>query len=253
MVRVAAFLVLFATAATAAGESVVAGLSQNRISITADFRGSGILVYGAVKRDAPAPASGPLEVIVTVQGPSAPTTVRRKSRVLGIWINTAKVAVDSAPSFYDVATTGPLAEILSQTEDLRHRISVPLAIRSVGAPQNIMDSQSFTEALIRLRTQQSAYRLNEGGVSLSEETLFRADIALPANLVQGNYTTRIFLLRNKHVVDLYSQTIYVRKVGLERLVFNLAHKNPAAYGALALMLAAFAGWAASALFRLIRT
>ena len=52
-------LLLLAAPATAAPEAIVAGLSQNRVSITADFDGSEILIYGAVKRDAPAPAGAP--------------------------------------------------------------------------------------------------------------------------------------------------------------------------------------------------
>ncbi|MDZ4085659.1 MAG: TIGR02186 family protein, partial [Tabrizicola sp.] len=99
--------------APATQEVIVAGMSQNRVSITADFDGSEILIYGAVKRDSPPPEGGPLEVIVTVEGPSSPVAVRRKDRVAGIWINNASVRVDSAPSFYAVATTGPLDYILS--------------------------------------------------------------------------------------------------------------------------------------------
>ena len=110
MIRAALLSLLLATAALA-DESIVSGLSQNRVSITADFVGSEILVYGAVKRDAPAPEGSPLEVIVTVEGPATPLTVRRKERVAGIWINNASVRVDSAPSFFAVATTGPLSHI----------------------------------------------------------------------------------------------------------------------------------------------
>ncbi len=44
----------FAAARRGAEETIVAGLSQNRVSITAHFDGSEILIYGAVKREAPA-------------------------------------------------------------------------------------------------------------------------------------------------------------------------------------------------------
>lgn len=235
-----------------ANEDVVSGLSEDRIEISANFSGSDLLVYGAVKRDTPPPTTGTLEVIITVEGPSSGLTVRRKSRVAGIWVNTEAVNIDSAPSFYAIATTRPFDDIISQTEDMRRSISIPRAIRSVGAPSNILDSAAFTEALIRLKAKKGMYGLYEGSVRLAQDTLFRTDIALPANLVEGVYKTRIFLLRGKQVVGLDERSIYVRKVGLERWLFALAHKKPALYGLLALGLAAFAGWAASALFRLIR-
>jgi uncharacterized protein (TIGR02186 family) len=244
-------LLLLQAGLALAQESVVAGLSQDRIDITANFDGSDLIIYGAVKREAPVP-EGALDVIITVEGPSEPERVRRKSRVLGIWINTDVVVIDQAPSFYAVASTGPFSEVVSDTEDLRNSISIPRAIRSVGAPQSVDKAQDFTDALIRLRSAKGFYRMSEGGVRLTDQTLFRTDVDLPANLVEGNYKTRIFLLRDKKVVNLYEKTIFVRKVGLERWLFRLAHQQPALYGLLALAIAAFAGWAASAGFKLLR-
>ena len=250
--RLAVLFWLAFAAFAQANESVVAGLSQDRIAITANFDGSDILIYGAVKRESAIPAGRPLEVVITVEGPGQQQVVRRKSRLFGIWINTDAVTVDIAPSFYSVATTGPFGDIISDTEDLRHSISIPRAIRSVGAPQTIQDSPAFTEALIRLREGQGLYSLHEGGVRIAEQTLFRTDVDLPANLVEGNYDVRIFLLRDRAVVGSLTQTIFVRKVGLERWLFRLSQDEPALYGVLALALAAAAGWAASAGFQLIR-
>ncbi|MGL4278856.1 MAG: TIGR02186 family protein, partial [Albidovulum sp.] len=104
----------------AVAEEVVAGLSHDSISITANFDGSDLLIYGAVKREEAIPQDSRLDVIITVEGPSEPVVVRRKSRSMGIWVNTAGVEIDRAPSFYAVATSRPLADVLSQTEDLRH-------------------------------------------------------------------------------------------------------------------------------------
>lgn len=251
MIRLVLLALCLFAAPARAEESVVAGLSQDRIDITADFDGSDILIYGAVKREEKIP-QGDLQVIVTVQGPNLEEKVRRKSRVLGLWVNTDTVTVDKAPSFYAVATTGPFQQIISDTEDLRHSVSIPRAIRSVGAPQTVEDAQAFSDALIRLRSNSGIYSMNEGGVRLTEQTLFRTNVDLPANLVEGNYTTRIFLLRDRTVVNLYEKTIFVRKVGLERWLFRLSQEQPALYGVLALTLAAAAGWAASTIFRFVR-
>ena len=237
----------------AAAEQVVAGLSQTRVSITANFDGSEILVFGAVKREAPPPDGPPLGVIITVTGPPAPVNVRKKSRVFGIWVNTEAVEIDAAPRYYAIATTAPLFDILSHTEDLRHRISIPQGIRSVGAPPEISDAARFSEALIRLREASGHYRVDAGDVGLTDETLFQADFDLPANLTEGNYTVRIFLTRGREVIDHQTTLIDVRKVGLEWFLYTLAHERPLVYGMLALALALVAGWGASAAFRFIRT
>ena len=125
-------------------------------------------------------------------------------------------------------------------------------IRSVGAPQDIADSPAFTEALIRVREANGLYSLHEGTVQLAENTLFRTDVDLPANLVEGDYRTRFFLLRDRQVVAMTETAIYVRKVGLERWLYDLAQRQPAVSGVLALAIAALAGWAASTAFRLLR-
>lgn len=239
-------------ASTATAETIVSGLSQNRVSITADFDGSEILIYGAVKREEPAPTDTPLNVIVTVQGPSTPLTIRRKERVAGIWINNAEVEIDRAPSFYVIATTGPLPEILTQTENLRHKISIPSAIRAVGISSEASRAPDFVEALIRLRMANGTYGVKEGAVDLNEDTLFRADILLPANLTEGDYVVRLFLTRGGKVVAMQDRTIGVRKEGLERFIYRMALDAPMIYGILAITIAALAGWAAAAAFRFMR-
>lgn len=251
MLRAALLLLMLALPAQA--EEIVAALSQNRVSITANFDGSNILIFGAVKRDAPAPEASPLGIIVTVAGPSEPVEVRRKSKRYGIWINTDLVEVDEAPSLYAVATSAPFHDILTDTEDLRYRISIPRAIRSVGAPMSVQDAGTFTEALIRIRTNNGLYQTHPGSVDVSEDTLFSTSVALPANLTEGQYTARIFLTRGGKVIDEHKTTIDVRKVGLERWLYNLAHDKPLAYGLLSLFIAIVAGWGASAIFRYIRS
>lgn len=248
-----ALLILLFLALPAQAEEVVAGLSQARVSITANFDGSEILIFGAVKREAPPPDTGPLGVIITVQGPSVPVTVRRKEKRYGIWVNTDAVEVDLAPSLYAIATSAPMHDILRDIEDLRHKISIARAIRSVGAPMTVLDAESFTEALIRIRSKNGLYQLSPETVDVEEETLFRTSVALPANLIEGMYTARIFLTREGWVIDAYETEIDVRKVGLERWLFALAHEKPLMYGLLSLFIAISAGWGASAIFRFIRS
>ena len=236
--------------ASADSEQIVLGLSHDEVAITATFTGSDILIFGAVKRDTPIPAGNPLQVVITVSGPLTPVTVRHKERRYGIWVNTASVTVDAAPSFYAVATTGPLRDVLSETEDLRHSISIPRAIRSVGAA--VENSADYTEALIRVRAGEGQYRVLEGAVDLEQQTLFRTQVALPANLIEGNYTTRIFLTRDGKIIDSYEAEIAVQKVGLERWLFNLSYDFPLAYGLLSLAIDIIAGWGASAAFQGLR-
>jgi uncharacterized protein (TIGR02186 family) len=244
-------LTLVVTAASAK-EEIVLGLSSDQVSINTNFDGSEILIFGAVKRTSPIQDNPTLQVIVTVAGPSEEVTVRRKEKRFGIWVNIDAVEIDKAPSFYAIATSTLLGLSLTETDDQRHKISIPKAIRSVGAPDNIENSATFTEALIRIKSSSSQYQLNEGTVSLDEQTLFRTAIQLPAALTEGEYQTRIFLTRGGEVISKYETSIYVRKVGMERWLFTLSRENAFLYGLMSLAIAIFAGWGASAIFTLLR-
>lgn len=272
--RVLLALIGLVAAMPLAAETVVAGLSRSDIEITARFDGSAILVFGAVRREAPVPEGAPLEVVITVQGPDRPVTVRRKSRVMGIWVNTDKIEIARAPSYYAIASTAPIDEILSAEEDRRFRVTVPRALGPAEAvaptvtgaaeaaagkaPDDAPPTadpaviQPFIDALIRIRSESGAYSLSESGVDFEQATLFRTEFRLPANLTGGIYRSRIFLTRDGQVVDVLVQDINVRKVGLERWLFHLSQREPLIYGLLSVALALAAGWGASSAFRYLR-
>jgi uncharacterized protein (TIGR02186 family) len=245
-------LIMFLALPAQAAEEVVLGLSQDEVAITATYDGSEILIFGAIKRDGPVPEGPPLEVIVAVSGPDKPVNVRRKEKRYGIWMNVDSVPVDSAPSFYAVATSGPFDEVLKDVEDLRYKVSIARAIRSVGAAMSIKDAQSFANAVVRIRENNNLYKTLEGAVFVDQQTLFRTSISMPSNLTEGVYSTRIFLTRGGEIISIYATTIDVQKVGLERWLFNLSRENPFWYGIMSLAIAIAAGWSASAVFQLLR-
>ena len=146
-------------------------------------------------------------------GPEEPVMVRRKERKLGIWVNVDSVLVDSAPSFYAVATSAPFDQVLTDTEDLRFRVSIERAIRSVGAAMHIRGAQDFADAVVRIRERANLYSIRENTVAVDQQTLFRTAIEMPADLTEGDYSTRIFLTRGGEVISTYETVIGVRKVG----------------------------------------
>ncbi|GGD99370.1 conserved hypothetical protein [Gemmobacter megaterium] len=250
MIRlVLALLVLVAWPVRA--EQVVAGLSQNRVAITANYDGSEIVVFAAVSRDAP-PPEGRLDVIVTIEGPVEPVVVWRKARRFGIWVNTEAVEIGSAPAFYAIATTGPLPEIVDDSYNQAYRIGVGQVLRGLDVAERMPDSDQFAEALVRLRRESGDYQVDAGSVRLDHQTLIRTDVRLPANLTEGRFRARIFLLREGRVIALEETAIYVQKEGIERFLHRLALDQPLIYGILSLAIAILAGWLASAAFQWIR-
>lgn len=253
--RVLPLVALVATLAgpAAAQETVVTGVSTDNIALTADFDGSEIFVFGAIRREGPTPEdASPLDIIITIKGPPREVTVRRKDRRFGLWVNTDAVRVRQAPSFYAIATTSPLADLLSETERLRYQIGMDQAVRRVASHPTLTDTSPFTEALVRLRTRSDLYAQIDGGVSIAEQTLFQARFEMPVNLVEGAYAAEFFLVRDREVITSGATTIGVEKAGIERQIYNLSQNRPLAYGVLSVLGALLAGWLAAAVFRLAR-
>ncbi len=252
MIRILAISLIFLASAAHAQETIIVGLSQSNVAITANFSGSDILIFGAVKRDGPLPDNaGPLDIAIVVEGPLQHVTVRRKEKKLGIWINTDSLDVEQAPSFFTVATTGPLEEILTDELRKEHAIGLEYAVR---LPEHDLapDTETFNEAIARIRVANGLYSEREGAVSFGAETLFNTDIELPSNLVEGDYTAKIFLIRDRQIIGQVAVQISVRKTGLERWIYNLAHEQALIYGLLSLLVALVAGYGASEIFRRLK-
>lgn len=250
MMRLLLSLLLFLAApAWAQEERIVAGMSQNRVAIDATFVGSEILLFGAVKRETPIPDS-PLGVVIVIEGPEETVTVRRKERQFGIWVNTDAVAVRDAPAFYAIATSGRFDYVLSEEENRDRLVSIEETVQVIENAE-VEDAEAFADALIRIREKEGLYSLAEDSVFLDQSTLFSTSVQLPSNVVEGLYTAHIYLTREGKVVSNHVSYVSVRKVGLERWVFNLAHERPLIYGLLSLAIAGFFGWVASTLFRFV--
>jgi uncharacterized protein (TIGR02186 family) len=82
-------------------ETIQIGLSTDRVAITADFTGADLTIFGAIENSDPLLArQGRYDVIVALEGPTRPVVVRRKDRVLGMWINVDSETFDNVPSSY---------------------------------------------------------------------------------------------------------------------------------------------------------
>lgn len=225
---------------------VVGGVSQHSVSLTTDFSGSELFIYGAFETTE---ADVTPDIIITVTGPLEPVKVRKKERVSGIWINGPAVQIDEAPSFYAVATTREFRDIVNFTDDLRYRIHLDNVIRLVDAPRWVEDREAYRSAVARIREQDGLYEILSGNVKVIENKVFETRVQLPANLVEGDYTARIFLLHNKQVLDVFEDKIEVRRAGLGRFIYSSAQTHPALYGIASILIALLAGWLASAFFR----
>jgi len=228
--------------AARAVETLVADLSSYRISITSSFQGTDLLLFGATE--------GGGDVVVVVRGPPEDLVVRRKARVAGIWMNRTAIAFTGVPSYYAVASTRPLDEALSESQRRRLQIGArQLVMRPSGTAAGDAEVARYREALTRNKERDRLFQEAPGTVAFLDSTLFRTTIHFPANAPVGRYNAEVYLVRDRQIVTAQSTPLFISKSGVERALFDFANRQPAIYGILAVLLAAFSGWLASVVFR----
>ena len=222
-------------------EALVADLTSHLIAITTGFTGASVVLFGST--------DGPGDVAVVVRGPDREMTVRRKSRIAGIWVNSQEVTFANVPSFYFVAASRPLDEIMPPATAALYRLGIrSLGIRAESrASPEVVDA--FATALVRTQQHASLFQNSVHKVNFIGERLFRTTIEFPSNVPTGTYLVEVFLVRDKDVVSGQTTPLVVSKVGLDADVFGFAGRQPGLYGAIAVTAAMVAGWLASLPFR----
>jgi uncharacterized protein (TIGR02186 family) len=236
-----AFALLALLPAPARAQALVADLSDHLIAITAGFAGTDVLLFGATE--------GEGDVIVILRGPEAPAVVRRKARVVGIWVNTERIAFSGAPAFYRVAASRPIEEITNPALRARHQIGVDQIRVMAGRELTPAKFNSFRDGLLRNKMREDLYSDEVGKVSFLGPRLFRTKIYLPANVPPGSYTVEVLLVRNNQVIAAQTTPMFVNKTGIGADVYDFAHRHAAVYGLVAVLIAVSAGWAAGTVFR----
>jgi uncharacterized protein (TIGR02186 family) len=234
--------VVLTLSASSRADSLVADLSQHLVGITTGFSGADVLLFGAVE--------GQGDVVVITRGPDRPVVMHRKSRILGVWVNTASMTFDRAPSFYSVASSRPLEEIAPATVLARHEMGIEhlrLELARAKASPNV--AAEWRDGLVRNLQRQGLYANAVRNVTFLGNRLFRTRITLPANVPTGTYQVQVFLLQEGRVVSGQTTPLSVSKVGGEAVVFDFAHNQPPLYGLIAIVLALVAGWMAHLAFR----
>ena len=248
------------SAATTGQVRVAAAMTDARVRVDSSFSGASIVLYGAVFN----PTDAPTDVVVVVRGPDNPVRLVKKTRNMGVWLNSRPVLFEGAPGFYMTASTRPLGDI-ADFGQLRRlgvgvdhlRINAPeesrtvtrYGVRDVVVSRLGEDYLDWRRAVIRLREAAALYNTDPDGVTFVDRGLFRARIELPAVAPTGQYFAEVWLFREGEPVSVSNLTLTVEKVGFEREIFEFAHNRPWTYGMLSVLLAAFTGWIASRVFQ----
>lgn len=232
-------------------ESIQIGLSTDRISITSDFSGADLTIFGALDNADPLiNRQGRYDVIVVLEGPMRPVVVRRKERVVGVWINTDSETFASAPASYSVATTRALQDITDQNNFRQLALGTDnIYIAPLDRAGDPVKIEEFESALRGLKRASGLYSENVGGVQFLTQSLFRATLRLAPNVPVGTHKARAFLFKNGIFMKESSAQLAIQKAGFEQTLFRFANTNGFAYGVISVLLAIVIGWLGRVIFR----
>lgn len=232
-------------------ESIEIGLSTDRVSITADFSGADLTIFGSLENADPLVSrQGRYDVIVVLEGPARPALVWRKDRFLGMWINTISEMFLNVPISYSIATTRMLQDITDP--DSYRRLSLGanyIYLEPAETAESPATIEEFTAALRDRKKAANLYNERIGGVEFLSQNLFRATVELAPNVPVGTHKARAFLFKAGMFIKETSAPLHIVKSGFEQSIFNVSREYGFVYGLLAVTLAMVTGWLGRIIFR----
>ena len=240
-------------AVPAHAERLIVSVSNHRVTVTPNYSGEELVLFGSVEKDANTPAGrNNYDLVVTVAGPRMDMVTRRKERKFGIWINTDSRQFLKVPSYLALFSNRPFDAIASPEVQRRQQLGLNnvLLTQRVGTDYaDVVPDDAFRSAFVRLRMQHGLYRAETSAVTFLTPTLFRTGIPLPAEVPIGTYNVEIKLFADGALLARTETAFEIVKVGFEQFVATAARDYGFFYGIAAAMMAMFTGWFASVVFR----
>lgn len=232
-----------------AGPRLVPDISARSIEIRYSFSGAQLLLFGAILYPGGRVPNRPADVIVVLKGPVEPILMREKQKIAGIWMNADSNRFRSAPSFYAVASSAPVRQLVDERTAAIYELGLQDLQLSPGGGALPEKERRFEAGLLDLRKRNGLYAENPRGVEISEGVLYRARISIPSQVPVGTYTAETFLVDDGKVIAAATKEIEIGKSGFERYVALAARRHGFLYGLAAVLLSLGLGWAAALAFR----
>jgi uncharacterized protein (TIGR02186 family) len=246
---IAGLAALLAAPVAAADPRLVPDVSSRTIDIKYSFAGEELLLFGAILYPGQRVPSDRADIVVVLKGPVRPIVVREKQRVAGVWLNADSIRLRSAPGFYAIGSSRPIAQLIDERTAAIYELGLSnLQMSPVGFSEPARLDR-FERGLVDLYTRLGLFFENSRAVEISDGVLYRARIPVPARVPVGSYRAETYLISNGRVLAVASRMVEIRKTGFERFVALAAQRNGLLYGIAAVLLSVGLGYAASRLFK----
>ena len=228
---------------------LVPDISARRVDIRYTFTGAQLLLFGAIVYPGGRPPDRPAEIAVVLRGPVEPILVRQKQKIAGVWMNADSNRFRSAPSFYAVASSRRISDLVDDRTAAIYELGLNNLQLSPGGGALPEKERRFEAGLLDLRRRQGLYSENARGVEITDRVLYRATITIPSQVPVGTYTAETFLIDDGKVLAAATRDIEIDKSGFELFVAQAARRQAFLYGFASVLLSLALGWAAAWAFR----
>ena len=233
-----------------AREPLLSKVLNKNINITASFDGAKITVYGAID---PKLYNGSV-IIITILGPPSKLKVSKKKKYFGVWLVSANnTKLLNAPGYYAMATNNADFKftdnaLLKQNQIGWENIKIIME-DEIGLEKDTEDYKNILKLFYKKR---NLLVIEKSGISVLEDTLFRADFELPGITPIGEYKINTFLVDKGGVLlSSWQNSVKVTKGGIGAYLYDYSKEHSFLYGLFAALGAILLGFTASEIFRRI--
>ena len=230
---------------------LVPEVSQHEVQVRQGFKGTELLLFGAILTPEGSRAGQDYDIVVVLKGPTRSIILREKSRIAGIWINAASAEFRSAPTFFAVASSKPINNIVDDKTAAIYELGLNwLQLSPIGS-YNPKAQARMSAGLVDLMSREGLYKQDTKGVSVSAQVLYQARISLPSSVQTGTYTAETFAISHGRVVASAISRVEVQKQGFELVIAQFADSHGLLYGLIAVTLSVGMGFLAGRFFALV--
>ena len=185
-----------------------------------------------------------------LEGPAQETVVRRKDRVLGMWINMAVRNLHQRAGLLFGGDDAPAAGHHRHHSYKRLSLGADnLHIQPLDRDGNPATIEEFRAALRDRKAAAGLFNMRVGGVEFLSQSLFRASLPLSPSVPVGTHKARAFLFKNGVFIKESSAQLSIVKSGFEQTIYRFSTNHGFSYGILATALAVLTGWLGRIVFR----
>jgi uncharacterized protein (TIGR02186 family) len=229
---------------SAVDSTIVLQLTPDRIEVGVFYNGASVQVT----------AETPVcdGVVLTLRSENEEVKLNRKGRVAGIWFNVADVTIGGIPRIYMLATSKQLDDICS--EEVQERLG--LGLRSLRNRMKITSEKSLkgieAEEYLKLKLQSGAY---DTGLTITStpisESRWKLEALLPvsASVPPGTYHVTLYCFKQGQLILQKTTALDLRRVGMVKLLANMAHERAGLYGIVAIVIAMMVGFSIGMIFQ----